>query len=237
MALGAKRVDIYTDVNGVFSADPRLIKDASAIKSITADELFQMAKHGSRVIHAPAAELALQSGVKMRVRSTFSEELGTEVVSMDDYRPEKVATAISTVSGIARLRVRLAYAKDDPDKHMQMQTIAYRLMADKGISIDMFTPMNDRLVFTVDANNAVVASQILAENSFEVALRPRLCKVTLVGSGMHGVPGVMAKVAESLQAEGIDILQVADSHATISVLIDENDLDTAANALHRAFEL
>jgi aspartate kinase len=237
VALKAERVDIYTDVDGVYTADPRMIEEAQALKTITADELFQMAKHGSRILHAPAAELALQSGVKMRIRSTFTENPGTEVVSMDDFRPDKVATAVTTVSGIARLRVRLPYAKDEPMKHMQMQTTAYRLMADAKVSIDMFTPMNDRLVFTVAADAAVLASQILSENGFEVALRPRLGKVSLIGSGMHGVPGVMAQVAMSLQAEDIDILQVADSHATISVLIDENDLETAAKALHRAFEL
>jgi aspartate kinase len=237
IALEADRVDIYTDVDGVFTADPRLIEDATVLETITADELFQMARHGSKVVHAPAAELALQGGVRMRVRNTFSAHEGTEVISLDRFRPDSVATAVSTLADITRLRVRLPYVKADAQAHMDAQTKVYHLMADASISIDMFTPMNDRLVFSIAATSTDKAMAILASEGFEVAVRRNLGKVTLVGSGMHGIPGVMARVARALQEKGIDILQVADSHATISLLIDENDLISAAQALHRAFGL
>jgi aspartate kinase len=236
-ALGARRVDIYTDVDGVFTADPRVIEGARLLEAVTADELFQMARHGSKVVHTPAAELALRSGVDMRVRSTFGAHEGTCVVPLDRFRPASVATAVTTATGVTRLRARLPYVKDDPAAHMEVQTRAYRLMADASISIDMFTPMNDRLVFSVPTALADEARRLLASEGFEVALRTGLGKVTLVGSGMHGVPGVMAHVAECLAEAGIDILQVADSHATISVLLDEDDLVPAAQALHRAFGL
>jgi aspartate kinase len=237
IALEAARVDIYTDVDGVFTADPRLIEEASVLQSITADELFQMARHGSKVVHAPAAELALQSGVRMRVRGTFSECEGTEVISLDCFRPDAVATAVSTVAHIARLRVRLPYVKDDARAHMDAQTRIYCLMADAGISLDMFTPMNDRLVFSVATDDADEAAELLSAEDFEVAVRRDLGKVTLIGSGMHGVPGVMARVAKALREAGVDILQTADSHATISLLVDEKDLILAAQVLHRAFGL
>jgi aspartate kinase len=237
IALKASRVDIYTDVEGVFTADPRLIEDASILETITADELFQMAQHGSKVVHAPAAELALQSGVGMRVRGTFSEHQGTEVVSLDHFRPHAVATAVSTVAHIARLRVRLPYVKDDAQAHMDAQTRIYRLMAAASISLDMFTPMNDRLVFSVAAEDADKAAALLGVEGFEVAVRRDLGKVTLIGSGMHGIPGVMARVATALQEADVDILQTADSHATISLLVDEKDLIVAAQVLHRAFGL
>ena len=237
VALGADRVDIYTDVDGVFTADPRDIPQASVLKTITADELFQMAKHGSKILHTPAAELALESGIKMRIRNTFSDSEGTEVVSLDAYRPDAVATAVTTVAGIARIRIRLPYAKDEPRAHMEAQTRLYRLMADASISIDMFTPMNDRLVFTIPAQTVEQALEIIRAEGYEAAVRPSLGKVTLVGSGMHGVPGVMARVAECLMQADIDILQIADSHATISLLVDESDLMEAARTLHRAFGL
>jgi aspartate kinase len=237
VALGACRVDIFTDVDGVFTADPRLIPEAKALETITADELFQMAKHGSKVVHAPAAELALQSGVRMRVRNTFSEHPGTEVVSLDRFRPDSVATAVTTASQIARLRVRLPYVKDDPQAHMEAQTKVYRLMADASISIDMFTPMNDRLVFSISSPLVDTATEILSNAKLEVAVRQGLGKVTVVGAGMHGVPGVMARVAQCLLEAGIDVLQIADSHATISLLIDEGDLISAARVLHGAFGL
>jgi aspartate kinase len=237
VALGAARVDIYTDVDGVFTADPRLIEDAKVLSTITADELFQMARHGSKVVHTPAAELTLQSGVSMRVRSTFSGHEGTEVVSLDRFRPDAVATAVTTASGITRLRVRLPYVKDDPQAHMAAQTKVYQLMADAAISIDMFTPMNDRLVFSLAAPLADDAIVILTTEGFEVAARADLGKVTLVGSGMHGVPGVMARVARCLLDARIDVLQIADSHATISLLVDAEDLIPAARQLHHAFGL
>jgi aspartate kinase len=237
VALDANRVDIFTDVDGVFTADPRVIEDATVLERITADELFQMAKHGSKIVHAPAAELALNSGVAMRVRNTFTDASGTEVVSLESFRPDTVATAVTTVSDIARIRVRLPYVKDDPRAHMDVQTKVYRSMADAGISIDMFTPMNDRLVFSVSDSQSALAVDLLAAKNFEVAVRKQLGKVTLVGSGMHGVPGVMARVADCLSQADIDILQIADSHATISLLVDETELIPAAQALHQAFGL
>ncbi|NLG10899.1 MAG: ACT domain-containing protein, partial [Coriobacteriaceae bacterium] len=112
-----------------------------------------------------------------------------------------------------------------------------RAMADAGISIDMFTPMNDRLVFSVASEAATRAHEILNDFGFDVAVRDDLAKVTLVGSGMHGVPGVMAKVADCLSNASIDILQVADSHATISVLVDSRDMRSAAQTLHSTFGL
>jgi aspartate kinase len=237
VALKAERVDIYTDVDGVYTADPRAIPTAQVLKTITADELFQMARHGSKVVHAPAAELALQSGVNMRVRSTFSNAEGTAVVSLDAFRPHSVATAVTCASQITRLRVRLPYVKDNARAHMEAQTRVYRLMADAAISIDMFTPMNDRLVLSIAQERSDEALSILEGEGFEVAVRERLGKVTLVGSGMHGVPGVMARVAQCLVEAQIDVLQIADSHATISLLVDEGDLNAAARALHRAFGL
>jgi aspartate kinase len=110
-------------------------------------------------------------------------------------------------------------------------------MADASISIDMFTPMNDRLVFSIAENRVDEAMGILSSEGFEVAARTNLGKVTLVGAGMHGVPGVMARVASCLLDAGIDILQVADSHATISLLLDDTDSTRAAQALHGAFGL
>ena len=237
VALGAERVDIYTDVDGVYTADPRVIPKAAPLERITADELYQMAKHGSRIVHAPAAELASNSGIRMRIRGTFSSSLGTEVVSLETFKPLAVATAVTTVAGITRLHIPLPDETEDPKAHMEMQTRLYRLLADASISIDMFTPLHNCLVFSIPKDMTLRAQEIIALEGLEADARPSLGKVTLVGSGMHGVPGVMARVAECLRDAEIDILQIADSHATISLLVDEKDLISAAQALHRAFEL
>jgi aspartate kinase len=101
----------------------------------------------------------------------------------------------------------------------------------------MFTPMNDRVVFSIATAHLEKAIGALKPLGLDLAARTGLGKVTLVGAGMHGKPGVMAQVADCLDACGIDILQVADSHATISLLVDEHDLEPAAKALHTAFGL
>ena len=236
VALQAVEVEIYTDVDGVMTADPRTCDGAEVIEVISADELFQMARHGSRVVHTPAAELALSSGVAMRVRNTFSDHEGTLVADIAGYKPARVATAVSHIDGIARMSVGLGAPEGSP-MHMSAQTRMYRAMADAGVSLDMFTPLGDSLVFTVpetvlDRAAEVVFSLGLLHHSYR-----GLAKVTLIGAGMHGVPGVMARMAECLSASSVDVLQVADSHTTISVLIPANQVQAAVHALHRGFEL
>jgi aspartate kinase len=236
VALSAEEVEIYTDVDGVMSADPRVSEGSQVIEVIGADELFQMAKAGSRVVHTQAAELALNSGIAVRVRSTFSDHNGTLVADIAGYRPDRVATAVSHTIGIARIRVRL-FSPEGTRQHMVTQTRIYRLMADACVSLDMFTPIGDELVFTVQDNALMAAASVLDRIGLPYDARTGLARVTLVGAGMHGVPGVMARMAEFLSAAGVDVYQAADSHTTISVLVAANQTATAVRALHEGFQL
>lgn len=234
VALGAAEVEIYSDVDGVMTADPRTCDDALVLEVIGSDELFQMARHGSRVVHTPAAELALSTRLPVRVRGTFSDHPGTAVVS--ELRPSKLITAVTSHPQIARLQVELA-AAEGSSEHMEAQTKTYRAMADAGISLDMFTPVGERLVFTVAQSDLVAAVRVLDRIGLAHETTTELAKVTLVGAGMHGVPGVMARTAEYLRRAGIDVLQAADSHTTISVLVSAGDEGAAVGALHDGFEL
>jgi aspartate kinase len=236
VALQATEVGIYTDVDGVMSADPRQCDSAEVLEVISAEELFQMARAGSRVVHTPAAELALASGLAVRVRSTFSDHDGTLVADISGYRPDKVATAVSHEVGVARMRVALG-ASEGSLGHMAAQTRVYRAMADAGVSLDMFTPVGDSLVFTVSEAVLDRAAEVIRELALLHQSHRGLSKVTLVGAGMHGVPGVMAKMAEYLVAAAVDVYQVADSHTTISVLIPAEQVQIAVAALHEGFEL
>jgi aspartate kinase len=236
VALGAEAVEIYTDVDGVMSADPRTCDDAKVLATIRADELFQMAKSGSRVVHTPAAELALGSGVAMRVRSTFTNREGTLVCDMRAYRPNAVATAVSLTSGVARVRVALPAPEGTP-AHMSAQTRVYRAMAEAGVSLDMFTPVAETLVFSVGEKSLSRACDVLGSIGLTHQVQGGLAKVTLVGAGMHGVPGVMARMAEHLAEAGVTVLQTADSHTTISVLVASEEAPAAVNALHAGFGL
>ncbi|MBN1192578.1 MAG: aspartate kinase [Coriobacteriia bacterium] len=236
VALEAQTVEIYTDVDGVMTADPRACEGASVLEVIGADELFQMARHGSRVVHTPAAELALASGLGLRVRNTYTDHAGTQVADISSYRPSSLATAVSNTSGIARIQVQLP-AAEGAAEHMAAQAHVYRAMADASISLDMFTPACDSLLFTVAESDLDRACAIIGTLGLPYEARTGLAKVTLVGAGMHGVPGVMARVAESLAAAGVAVLQTADSHTTISVLIPAADAQTAVGALHEGFSL
>ncbi len=236
VALLAETVEIYTDVDGVMSADPRTCEDATVLEVIRADELFQMARHGSRVVHTPAAELALGSGLAVRVRNTFSAHPGTLVADVGAYQPKAMATAVSHVSGIARVRVAL-HAPEGSREHMSAQASVYRAMADAGVSLDMFTPAADTLVFTIAEGDIPRACAVLAGLGMDCEVLDGLAKVTLVGAGMHGVPGVMARVAECLAEAGVNVLQTADSHTTISVLLAGDDARAAVGALHDGFAL
>jgi len=206
------------------------------LEVIGADELFQMAKHGSRVVHTPAAELALASGLSVRVRNTYSDHPGTRVADIAAYRPTSVATAVSHVGRIVNVRVILP-SEEGSAEHMATQTRVYRAMADASVSLDMFTPLGSTLVFNIDADALDRACKVLEGLGLKHEIREGLAKVTLVGAGMHGVPGVMARMAGYLLESQVNVLQTADSHTTISVLVPDEDSERAVQALHDGFEL
>lgn len=236
VALEAEEVEIYTDVDGVMSADPRVCTQAGVLEVIRADELHQMAQHGSRVVHTPAAELALNSGLAVRVRNTYSDHPGSRIADIAGYRPSSVATAVSHIGDVARITVALP-TPEGTAEHMNAQARVYRTMADGGVSLDMFTTVGDTLVFTVAGGSLDAACDLLGKLGLTYRVTRGLAKVTLVGAGMHGVPGVMARMAECLADAGVNVVQTADSHTTISVLVPGSDIDTAVAALHDGFEL
>ncbi len=236
VALEATSVEIYTDVDGIMSADPRTCDTAAVLSEIGAEELFQMARHGSKIVHTPAAEFALESGIDLRVRNTFSEGSGTRVADMRTYAPAGVATAVSHTEGIARFTATLP-GTEGTAEHMRGQTDVYRTMAQADVSLDMFTPVGNSLVFTVAEDRVSAASDVLRRLGMSFAVRGGLAKVTLVGAGMHGVPGVMAAMADHLAQAGVHILQAADSHTTISALVPADETHAAVRALHQGFGL
>ena len=172
----------------------------------------------------------------MRVRNTFSDHEGTLVADIAGYRPTSVATAVSQTTGIARMRVALG-AHEGTLGHMAAQTRVYRAMADAGVSLDMFTPIGDALIFTVAEPVLDRAAEVIHALGLLHQSHRGLAKVTLVGAGMHGVPGVMARMSEYLVAAGVDVYQSADSHTTISVLVPAEQTDIAVAALHDGFAL
>lgn len=236
VALEADAVEIYSDVDGVMTADPRIANDAQVLKIMRADELFQMAKMGSKIVHTPAAELALSSGVSLYVKNTFSNHPGTRVVDIAAYRPQTIATAVAHTHDVSRFIVWLESCEGCAD-HSKRQNALFQSLAENAISLDMFTPANDKLFFTVADSATKATEKCLKDLSMSYVLSTDLSKVTLVGAGMHGVPGVMAKLSQALADEKIDMYQTSDSHTTISVLVASVNCKRAIAALHKAFNL
>lgn len=234
-ALQAETVEIHTDVDGVLSADPRACDGVRVLDSLQFEELFQMALAGSKVMHAPAAETAMNAGVPVRVRNTYGGSAGTLIAPPDRIAADRrrVATAVSHVDGLARLVATLPPGEE----RAGALTAVFRAMADAGLSLDMFTPVGDVLALSIGESELDRAKGVLAGLGIPSSARTGLAKVTLVGAGMHGVPGVMARMADALAAAGVDVLQIADSHYTISVLVSQEDSRPAISALHTEFGL
>lgn len=236
-ALDAEFIDIFTDVEGVMTADPRIVEDARPLSVVTYNEICNMAYQGAKVIHPRAVEIAMQAKVPIRVRSTYSESEGTLVTSQANAKQrgsdvqERLITGIAHVSGVTQIKV---FAKEG---HYDLQAEVFKAMANEQISVDFINISPKGVVYTVTNDVTDKAIGILRELGYEPVVTRDCAKVSTVGAGMTGMPGVAAKIVGALSEQGIQILQSADSHTTIWVLVKEEDLKKAVNALHDAFEL
>ncbi|RXY99224.1 aspartate kinase [Fictibacillus sp. S7] len=235
-ALDAEYIDIFTDVEGVMTADPRIVEDAQPLSVVTYNEICNMAYQGAKVIHPRAVEIAMQAKVPLRIRSTYSELPGTLVTSATSKGAgrdvqDHVITGIAHVPKVTQIKV---FAKD---AQYDLHTNVFKAMAKEQISVDFFNISPKGVVYTVMENMAEHAEKVLREHGYSPEITRNCAKVSAVGAGMSGVPGVTARIVEALVNENIQILQSADSHTTIWVLVRQDDMVKAVNALHRAFEL
>ncbi|MFC4103511.1 aspartate kinase [Paenibacillus xanthanilyticus] len=235
-ALHAERVDIYTDVNGILTADPRIVEDARPLTVVGYAEICNMARLGAKVIHPRAVEIAQQARVPLRVRSTFSEDEGTLVTDITDARQaalvkDRHVTGVAHVSGVTQITV---HAQEGP---ADVQLHVFQAMAKHQISVDFINVTPSGAVYTVFDEDAERAVTILQTIGFAPVAVRGCAKVSVIGGGMNGVPGIMARIVEALTEQGIPILQSADSNTTIWVLVRETDMAGALRALHAKFAL
>lgn len=237
-ALNADACEIYTDVDGVFTADPRKVPNARKLDKITYDEMLELATLGAGVLHNRSVELAKKQGVQLVVRSSLNTSEGTVV--KEDAKMEKML-----VSGVAAdkdaARVALIGLKDEPG-------VAFRLfnhLARHNINVDMILQSVGRdstkdISFTVAVENADEAVEIIERHFHEyekIDVEKNVAKVSIVGAGMMSNAGVAAKMFEALYDEGINIKMISTSEIRVSVLIDEKYTEKAMNAVHEKFGL
>jgi aspartate kinase len=235
-ALDAEFVDIFTDVEGVMTADPRIVENAKPLSIVTYTEIVNLAYQGAKVIHPRAVEIAMQSEVPIRVRSTYSQSSGTLVTSNHSRKRgsdvhERLITGIAHVSNVTQIKVTAKEGQYD------VQTEVFKAMAKDGISVDFFNITPKGVIYTVTDKVTDRAIEILESLGYEPIINRHCAKVSTVGAGIMGVPGVTAKIVTALSEKGIQILQSADSHTTIWVLVKEEDMIKSVNALHEAFDL
>ncbi|WP_059105261.1 aspartate kinase [Shouchella shacheensis] len=234
-AINAEWVDIFTDVEGVMTADPRIVEDARALQAMTYNEICNMAYQGAKVIHPRAVEIAMQAKLPLRVRSTYSDKEGTLVASMSSPHTvdvnEHLITGIAQVSNVTQIKVA---AKEG---QLDLQENVFKSMARANISVDFINISPSGVTYTVTDEAADEALSVLTELGYQPELVRGCAKVSAVGAGMTGVPGVASRIVSALSGENIQILQSADSHTTIWVLVKNEDMAKAVNALHKMFQL
>lgn len=238
VALQAEMVDIYTDVEGVMTADPRIVNDARILDIVTYNEICQLAQEGAKVIHPRAVEIAMQKNIPLRVRCTFSDSPGTLVTSYGEVLELGVTkgrpvTGITNIAGVTQIIVRT----DDYPNIENIEMKIFKAMALGNISVDFINVYPGAIMYTVQDKVAETANEILENMGFQPELVHGCAKVAAVGAGMTGIPGVMASIVEALTKEGVKILQSADSHTTIWCLVLGKDMEKSIKALHKQFGL
>ncbi|MEW9676660.1 aspartate kinase [Lentibacillus sp. L22] len=235
-ALQADEIQIFTDVNGIMTADPRVVKGARPLDVVTYTEICNLAYQGAKVVHPRAVEIAMQAKIPMRVRSTYSNGQGTLVTTsriqeLGSDIPDRLITGIAHMDRITQIRVQTK------EEAIRLHSEVFKAMAESGISVDFINISPNGVLYTVPEAFTKKAVRVLQTLGFQPEITENCAKVSAVGAGMTGVPGVASKIVQALTNRNVQILQSADSHTTIWVLIHEKDLVTAVNALHDAFEL
>lgn len=238
VALDAEYVDIYTDVDGIMTADPRIVTEAKPRDMVTYDEICQLAHEGAKVVHPRAVEIVMQKNIPLRVRCTFSDAPGTLVTSTGevykgsiDITRDRTITGITQITGLVQFKVAL----EEGDEGLKQKRRLFKGLALAGISLDFINILPGIAVFTVKEENWQKAAQVIENTGFISEITKNCAKVAAVGAAMTGVPGVIANIVESLAKEDIQILQSNDSYTTIWILVKGEDMVRAVRSLHRQF--
>ena len=239
-ALRADACEIYTDVDGVYTADPRIVKDAKKLDEITYDEMLELASLGAGVLHNRSVEMAKKYGVQLVVRSSLNTSEGTVV--KEEVKMEKMLVrGVACDKNVARIAV--VGLEDQPGVAFKL----FRHLANHNVNVDMILQSIGRdntkdISFTVTGDMADIAVETVERHRSgslkcqEVKVKKDVAKVSIVGAGMQSNPGVAARMFEALYSANVNIQQISTSEIRVTVLIDREDTDRAMNAVHNEFD-
>lgn len=232
VALKAKEIAIYTDVDGIMTADPRVVEDASLINEMTYNEVFQLAEHGAKVIHPKAVEIAKRGNVPLIIKNTMSECKGTVIKSNVSEEEKRLISGITHLNNRIQVRVRLSENRDSKSYRSLL-----KLLAKNHISLDLINIFPEHQMFTIDASEKEKLNEIMNKAGIKYSIIEGCSTIAIVGAGMNGVPGVMASIINTLTSNEIEVLQTTDSNMTIWCLIYTSKVKEAIRLLHKEFNL
>jgi aspartate kinase len=226
-ALSASHCEIYTDVAGVFSADPRVVPNARKLHAVSYDEMLELAASGAKVLQLRSVEVARNYGVKLHVRSTFSDDDGTWVTEEDERMLEK-----AIISGVAHTFDEAVYRVRSVDR-----ADLFAALADAGVNVDTIIQTGDEIVFSAPLSDRGEAEAALDGVSADRDFIEGLAKVSLIGAGMKSHPGIAARTFGTLRDIGADPRFIVTSPIKISFFVEQADAERTVLALHEAFDL
>ena len=243
IAANADYCDIYTDVDGVYSADPRIVPDAIRHKTLSFEEMVEMAGQGAKVLHRRSVLMAMSSNIKLHVRSTFKpEDRGTKIVGEKDIMEQMVVSGITMARNMARITV--TEIPDEPGKCADI----FGVLAEKNVDVDVITQASSTnqtladITFTVSDDDLEETVEILESKKEELGYKELLndaliVQVSVIGAGMKGHAGIAARTFKTLSDLNINLHAISTSEIKISVIIDESLGEKAVQALHKEFDL
>ena len=226
-ALAASHCEINTDVAGVYSADPRIVPDARKLHAVSYDEMLELAASGAKVLQLRSVEVARNYGVKLHVRSTFSDDDGTWVTEEDERMLEK-----AIISGVAHTFDEAVYRVQSVDR-----ADLFAALADAGVNVDTIIQTGDEIVFSAPLADRGDAEAALERASADCDCIEGLAKISLIGAGMKSHPGVAARTFATLREIGTEARFIVTSPIKISFFVARADAERTVLALHEAFDL
>jgi aspartate kinase len=222
--LQADSLEIYKDVTGVFSANPQQVKEAKLLKIINYEELAEITGNGARVVNNEAVQIAAATGIPVGIGSTETGEIGTIVKPVTQSH---LITALTSRPGLVLIRIATSAEN-------RLSEI-FPLFSEAGISVDFITVDNCHISFVTEQNKIENVNKVLEKITDNKEVSELYSKISLVGSGMTGQPGVMAKISKVLNENGIPVIMATDSYSTISVLVRSEYEIPALACLHQTF--
>jgi aspartate kinase len=226
-ALAAESCDIYTDVDGVFTADPRLVPTARKLARLTYDEMLELAASGARVLQLRSVEFARNHNVTLHVRSTFTDAEGTWIREEDEQMLEK-----AIISGVTHTTEETVYRLEGISA-----AALFGALAEASVNVDTIVQTSAEIVFSAPAEERPEVAAVLERLGVQWSARDDLGKVSLIGAGMKSHPGIAAKTFATLDDEGIPVQVVTTSPIKIACHVPSELVGRAVRALHEAFEL